>query len=139
MLPVPFACRPQQTQQLQLPGCLAEAHSSLLDVTASLLLTLDWCCTSKTMHISRVIVLGLILQEEMYFSHQAMALNGMRTKILPRLEAHGVMIGMGVSLAQFRELVLTLCRTLRKGLACPLRGLAAATSPATSGKVPALL
>ena len=61
MFPVPFPCRPQQTQQLQLPG-LADAHSSLLDVTASLLLTLDWCCWCNTMHISRVIILGLILQ-----------------------------------------------------------------------------
>ena len=102
MLPVPFPCRPQQTQQLQLPGRLAEAHSSLLDVTASHVLTLDWCCTSNTMHISRVIVLGLILQEEMYFSHQAMALNGIRTTILPRLEAHSVMVGVGVTLAQMQ-------------------------------------
>ena len=138
MFPVPFPCRPQQTQQLQLPG-LADAHSSLLDVIASPLPTLDWCCTSKTMHISRVIVLGLILQEEMSLSHQVMGLNGMRTKSLLRLEAHSVVIGMGVSLAQSRELVLTLGRTLREGLACLLRGLAAATSSATSSKAPALL
>ena len=34
-----------------------------------------------------------------------MGLNGMRTNILLRYEAHSVMTGMGVSLAQFRELV----------------------------------
>ena len=95
MFSVPFLCRPQQSQQLQLPGRLAEAHSSLLDVTASSLLTLDWWCTSNTMHISRVTVPGLILQEEMHLSHQAMSLNGMRIKSLLRLEANSVMSWCG--------------------------------------------
>ena len=49
------------------------------------------------------------------------------------------MIGVGVGLAQFRELVLTLCRILREGHVCLLRGLAAATFSAASGKAPALL
>ena len=66
MLLMPFPCRPQQTQQLQLPGRLTEAHSSLLDVTASPLLTLDWCCTSSTKRSIRVIIPGLILREEIY-------------------------------------------------------------------------
>ena len=49
------------------------------------------------------------------------------------------MTSVGVSLAHFRDLVLTLCRTLREGFVCLLRGLAAATFSAASGKAPALL
>ena len=45
----------------------------------------------------------------------------------------------GCRLGSFRELVLTLCRTLREGLVCLLRGLAAATFCAASGKAPELL
>ncbi len=49
-------------------GIFLAGHSKFskyrpLEVTACLLLTLDWCCTSCTMRINRVIVLGLILQE----------------------------------------------------------------------------
>lgn len=56
-------CRPQHAQLLQLPGSLAEANSSLFDVTASPLRTLDWCCTSSFERINRSVP-GLLLQEE---------------------------------------------------------------------------
>ncbi len=49
------------------------------------------------------------------------------------------MICVSVTLAQFMELVLTLCRTLREGLICLLRGPVAATLSAASGRTPALL
>ncbi len=82
VLPVAFPCRPQQAQQLQLPGGLAEAHSGLLDVAASPLPTLD-CCTSNTKRISRVIILGLILQEKTNPQPPGNGLNGKRTNALP--------------------------------------------------------
>ena len=71
-----------------------------------------------------------------------MALDGMRKSALPLAYMAGMqsaMIGVGVSLAQFRDLVVILCRTWREGLICLLRGLAAATFSAASGKAPALL